>query len=413
MQFDSLVMQEQQLGLRQNWKQFTLLVIINAFVGGMIGLERSILPELAREEFGVVAKSALLSFIIVFGFTKAISNYFAGTLANTVGRRKLLIYGWLFAIPVPIILISAESWTCVVASNVLLGISQGLTWSSTVVMKIDLVGEKNRGLAMGLNEFAGYLAVALVALLTGFIASEYGLRPYPFYIGIAISILGLTGSIFLIKDTRGFVLTEKKTSTIKPLDKVFLDTSLRHPNLSSITQAGLVNNLNDGMVWGLLPLLLSNHGYGLKEIGMIVSIYPAVWGLGQLFTGRLADRINKKTLLFWGMFAQGLALLLLIPAFELTHYVLISVVLGIGTAVVYPTFLAAIADETRPEQRAESLGIFRLWRDSGYAFGAILSGILADTFGLSTAIAAIGGLTILSSLVVQLRMIPGQKKGRS
>ncbi|MDF3076921.1 MAG: arabinose efflux permease family protein [Sphingobacteriaceae bacterium] len=402
-----------QLGLRQNWKQFTLLIIINAFVGGMIGLERSILPELAREEFGIVAKSALLSFIVVFGFTKAIANYFAGALANTIGRRKLLIYGWLFAIPVPIILISAESWTWVVASNVLLGISQGLTWSSTVVMKIDLVGEKNRGLAMGLNEFAGYLAVALVALLTGFIASEYGLRPYPFYIGIAISFLGLAGSIFLIKDTRGFVLTEKKTSTIKPLDKVFLDTGLRHPNLSSITQAGLVNNLNDGMVWGLLPLLLSTQGYGLKEIGMIVSIYPAVWGLGQLFTGKLADRINKKTLLFWGMLAQGLALLLLIPAFQLSSYVLISVILGIGTAVVYPTFLAAIADETRPEQRAESLGIFRLWRDSGYAFGAILSGILADSFGLSTAIATIGGLTVLSSLVVQLRMIPGLKKGTS
>ena len=399
-----------ELGLRQNWKQFTLLVIINAFVGGMIGLERSILPELAREEFGVVAKSALLSFIIVFGFTKAIANYFAGALANTVGRRKLLIYGWLFAIPVPIILISAESWTWVVASNVFLGISQGLTWSSTVVMKIDLVGEKNRGLAMGLNEFAGYLAVALVALLTGFIASEYGLRPYPFYIGIAISFLGLAGSIFLIKDTRSFVLTENKTSTLKPLEKVFLDTSLRHPNLSSITQAGLVNNLNDGMVWGLLPLLLSTQGYGLKEIGIIVSIYPAVWGLGQLFTGKLADKINKKKLLFWGMFAQGLALLLLIPAFQLSHYVLISIVLGIGTAVVYPTFLAAIADETRPEQRAESLGIFRLWRDSGYAFGAILSGILADTFGLSPAIAAIGGLTILSALIVQVRMISGQKK---
>ena len=402
-----------QLGLRENWKQFTLLVIINAFVGGMIGLERSILPELAREEFGVVAKSALLSFIIVFGFTKAIANYFAGALANTVGRRKLLIYGWLFAIPVPIILICAESWTWVVASNILLGISQGLTWSSTVVMKIDLVGEKNRGLAMGLNEFAGYLAVALVALLTGVIAAEYGLRPYPFYLGIAISFLGLAGSIFLIKDTRSFVLTEKKTSAVKPLERVFLDTSLRHPNLSSITQAGLVNNLNDGMVWGLLPLLLSNLGYGLKEIGMIVSIYPAVWGLGQLFTGKLADKINKKTLLFWGMLAQGLALLLLIPAFQLSHYVLISVILGIGTAVVYPTFLAAIADETRPEQRAESLGVFRLWRDSGYTFGAILSGILADTFGLSSAIAAIGGITVLSALVVQVRMTRKLKKGAS
>lgn len=402
-----------QLGLKQNWKQFTILVIINAFVGGMIGLERSILPELAREEFGVVAKTALLSFIVVFGFTKAIANYFAGALANTVGRRKLLIYGWLFAIPVPIILIYAGSWGWVIFSNVLLGISQGLTWSSTVVMKIDLVGEKNRGLAMGLNEFAGYLAVALVALLTGLIASEYGLRPYPFYIGIAISFLGLAGSIFLIKDTRGFVLAEKKTSTAKALDGVFLDTSLRHPSLSSITQAGLVNNLNDGMVWGLLPLLLSNHGYGLKEIGIVVSVYPAVWGLGQLFTGKLADRINKKTLLFWGMLVQGLALLLLIPAFQMIHLIFISVILGIGTAVVYPTFLAAIADETRPEQRAESLGVFRLWRDSGYAFGAILSGILADSFGLSSAIAAIGVITIFSALVVQVRMVSRKKNGAS
>ncbi|MBC8054317.1 MAG: MFS transporter [Sphingobacteriaceae bacterium] len=396
--------QKFELGLRQNWKQFSLLVIINAFVGGMIGLERSILPQLAQEEFGVVAKSALLSFIVVFGFTKAISNYFAGTLANKVGRKNLLVYGWLFAIPVPFILIYANSWQLIIASNVLLGISQGLTWSSTVVMKIDLIGEKNRGLAMGLNEFSGYLAVALVALLTAYIAANYGIRPYPFYIGIAISFLGLAGSIFLIQDTRNFVQTEKKTSFVRPLEKVFLDTTIRHPNLSSITQAGLVNNLNDGMVWGLLPLLLSNQGYGLKETGLIVAIYPATWGLSQLFTGKLADKICKRTLLFWGMLAQGAALLLLIPAVQISHYVLISIMLGIGTAVVYPTFLAAIADETRPEQRAESIGVFRLWRDSGYAFGAILSGVLADAYGLSSAIWVIGVLTILSALVLRLRM---------
>lgn len=392
------------LGLRENWKQFSLLVVINAFVGGMIGLERSILPKLAQEEFGIVANTALFSFIIVFGFTKAISNYFAGALANAVGRRTLLIYGWLFAIPVPFILIHAGSWQWIIASNVLLGISQGLTWSSTVVMKIDLVGEKNRGLAMGLNEFAGYIAVAAVALITGVVAADFGLRPYPFYLGIAISFLGLAGSIFLVKDTRHYVSKEKQTSTVKRLDKVFLDTTLRHPNLSSITQAGLVNNLNDGMVWGLLPLLLSSQGYGLKEVGLVASVYPAVWGLGQLFTGKLADKISKKTLLFWGMLLQGGALLMLVPAIQLSHFITISIVLGLGTAIVYPTFLAAIADETRPEQRAESLGVFRLWRDSGYAFGAILSGILADTFGLSSAIVAIGGLTVFSAWILQTRM---------
>lgn len=395
---------ETKLGLRENWKQFTILVIINAFVGGMVGLERSILPQLAREEFGIVAKSAILSFIVVFGFTKAATNYFAGALANKAGRRNLLIYGWLIAIPVPFLIIYANSWSWIIVSNVLLGINQGLTWSSTVVMKIDLVGEKDRGFAMGLNEFAGYLAVALVALLTGYIASMYGIRPYPFYIGIGLIALGLSASIFLVKDTRKFVLQEKKVSTLKPLKNVFLQTTFRHPNLSSITQAGLVNNLNDGMVWGLFPLLLAAQGYTIKEIGIIVSIYPAVWGLGQLFTGKLADKVVKKTLLFWGMLLQGIAIVVMTYAGTSTDYILISVLLGLGTAVVYPAFLAAIADETTPDQRAESIGIFRLWRDSGYAFGAILSGILADAFGIRTAIISIGILTILSAVIIQLRM---------
>lgn len=395
---------ETKLGLRENWKQFTILVIVNGFVGGMIGLERTILPHLAEEEFGLVAKSAILSFIIVFGFTKAITNYFAGTLANKTGRRNLLIYGWIIALPVPFILIFAGSWSWIIAANILLGINQGLTWSSTVVMKIDLVGEKNRGFAMGLNEFAGYLAVALVALLSGYIASTYGLRPYPFLIGIVLSVLGLLASIFLVKDTRKFVALESKTSTLKPLKNIFFDTTFRHPNLSSVSQAGLINNLNDGMIWGLLPILLATKGYNLAQIGMMVFIYPAVWGTGQLFTGKLADLICKKKLLFWGMLLQGIAIVLMVYATSQMHFIMISVVLGLGTAVVYPAFLAAIADDTNPDQRAESIGIFRLWRDSGYAFGAILSGILADTLGINYAIGSIGFLTIFSAIIIQLRM---------
>lgn len=395
---------ETKLGLRENCKQFTLLVIINGFVGGMIGLERTILPQLAQQEFLMVAKSAILSFIIVFGFTKAITNYFAGTLANRIGRKNLLVYGWIIALPVPFLLMFAGSWNWIILANVLLGLNQGLTWSSTVVMKIDLVGEKNRGFAMGLNEFAGYLAVALVALLSGYIASKYGLRPYPFLIGIVLSVLGLLASIFLVKDTRKFVAAESKTSTLKPLKNIFLDTTLRHPNLSSVTQAGLINNLNDGMVWGLLPILLATKGYNLSQIGTIVFIYPAVWGIGQLFTGKLADLICKKKLLFWGMLFQGIAIVLLVYASTQIDYILISIILGLGTAVVYPAFLAAIADDTHPGQRAESIGIFRLWRDSGYAFGAILSGLLADSLGLNYAIGSIGFLTLLSAIIIQFRM---------
>lgn len=399
---------EAKLGLRENWKQFTILVIINAFVGGMIGLERTILPELAKQEFAIVAKSAILSFIVVFGFTKAIANYFAGTLANKIGRKNLLVYGWVVALPVPFLLIFANSWNWIILANVLLGINQGLTWSSTVVMKIDLVGEKNRGFAMGLNEFSGYLAVAIVALLSGYIAHTYGLRPYPFLIGIGLSIAGLLSSIFLVNDTRKFVIQESKSSLLKPLKNIFLDTTLRHPNLSAVTQAGLINNLNDGMVWGLLPVLLSVKGFNLTQIGIIVAIYPAVWGLGQLFTGKLADLICKKKLLFWGMFFQGIAILLLIYASTQIHYIFISVILGLGTAVVYPAFLAAVADDTNPGQRAESIGVFRLWRDSGYAFGAILSGILADALGINYAVGSIGFLTILSAIIIQLRMSCGK-----
>lgn len=393
-----------KLGLRENWKQFTLLVIVNAFVGGMIGMERSIFPQFAEVEFGVASKTAILSFITAFGITKAIANYYTGRLANKFGRRNLLLFGWLIAIPIPFMLIYAPSWNFVIFANVLLGASQGLTWSSTVVMKIDLVGEKDRGLAMGLNEFAGYFAVGVVAFLTGLIANNYGITPYPFYIGIFISIVGFILTALWVKDTRVFVHQESSTDTTAQLDNVFLETTFKNKTLSSVTQAGLVNNLNDGMIWGLLPIVLLSLNYNNENIGIITAIYPTVWGIGQLFTGKMSDHYSKKAMLFWGMLLQGFAILL-IP-FSSEFYILasISAILGLGTALVYPTFLSTIAQATSPKQRAESIGTFRLWRDLGYAFGAIISGITADLFGVEYAIFLIGGLTIISSLIIKFRM---------
>ncbi len=397
-------MENVQLGLKENWRQFTLLVIINAFVGGMIGLERTIIPKIAAVDFGMAAKTAILSFIVVFGITKAITNYYTGTLANKFGRKNLLVIGWLFALPVPFILIYATSWNWIIAANLLLGINQGLTWSSTVVMKIDLVGEKNRGFAMGLNEFAGYLALALIAFLTGWIANNYGLRPYPFYVGIGMAFTGLILSWWLVKDTHKHAQLEAVSSKIPKLKRIFWETTWQHYNLGSVTQAGLVNNLNDGMVWGLFPMLLISKGFDLHQTGIIVATYPAVWGIGQLFTGKLADQWCKKTLLFWGMFMQGVSLLGLIWAFSFLHFMVLSSLLGLGTAIVYPTFLAAVSDNTHPDQRPKSIGIFRLWRDLGYAIGAILTGLLADRFGLTAPILVIGLLTILSSMIIRFRM---------
>ena len=399
-------MSKTQLGLKENWQQFSLLVLVNVFVGGMVGLERSILPQLAEQEFQLAAKTAILSFIVVFGITKALTNYFAGTLANRWGRKNLLILGWIFALPVPLLLMYAPNWSWVILANVFLGINQGLAWSSTVVMKIDLVGPKNRGFAMGINEAAGYMAVGAVAFLSASIANAYGVRPYPFYIGIVLAIFGLLSSIFLIKDTRGFVQLEGEESKAPLLKNIFSDTSWKHPNLGAISQGGLVNNLNDGMIWGLFPILLISKGFTASELAQIIAIYPMVWGLSQLFTGKLADRYAKKSLLFWGMFLQGLAILGFIWAQSFIAFAMLSVFLGLGTAVVYPTFLAAIADNTHPSQRAQSIGVYRLWRDLGYAVGALLTGILADLWTINTAIFAIGGLTILSALVIQLRMRP-------
>lgn len=393
-----------KLGLKENWKQFTILVLVNAFVGGMIGMERTIFPEFADVKFGVASNTAILSFIIAFGITKALTNYFTGRLANKYGRKNLLLFGWLFAIPVPFLLIYAPHWNWIVFANVLLGINQGLTWSSTVVMKIDLVGEKDRGLAMGLNEFAGYFAVGIIAFLSGYVANRYGITPYPFYIGIFISIVGFLLTLIFIRDTRQFVHQESKTDTSEHLSNVFMETTFRNKTLSSITQAGLVNNLNDGMIWGLLPIILLSFNYNSENIGIITALYPAVWGIGQLFTGKMSDVYSKKKMLFWGMFLQGIAILF-IP-FSTNFYVLasISVILGLGTALVYPTFLSAIAEATSPNQRAESIGTFRLWRDLGYAIGALISGIVADAFGIEYAIMLIGVITIGSALVIKFQM---------
>lgn len=397
-------MEKIQLGLKENWKQFALLVIINAFVGGMVGLERSILPQIAEVEFNLTAKTAILSFIIVFGIVKAITNYFAGVFANKIGRKNLLTIGWIFAIPVPFILMFAQDWNWVIAANILLGINQGLAWSSTVVMKIDLVGEKQRGFAMGLNESSGYIAVALVAFLTGYIASEFGLRPYPFYLGVGMSFLGLFGSIFLIKDTKHHVMVEKSSSNTPRLKNIFWETTWKNKNLGSVTQAGLVNNLNDGMAWGIFPVLLATKGFNLEQIGIVTAIYPAVWGIGQLFTGKMADIFCKKNLLFIGMLLQGIILLVFLYAETMTHFIVLSALLGWGTAIVYPTFLASVAANTHPTDRAGSIGVFRLWRDLGYAIGAILTGIIADLYGINSAILFIGVLTLISAGIILVRM---------
>jgi MFS family permease len=395
---------EIKLGLKENWKQFTLLLVINAFVGGMVGLERTILPKLAEEEFQIVVPSLILSFIIVFGFVKAIANYFTGRFADRIGRKNLLIIGWLFAVPIPFILIYANHWNWVIFANVLLGINQGLTWSSTVVMKIDLVGKHQRGLAMGLNESFGYFSIALVAFSTGWIAAEYGVRPYPFYQGIAFVLLGLLLSVFLVKDTVHHVNVEEQSSSIKLLKNIFWDTTWKDNNLGSISQAGFVNNLNDGMIWGVLPIVLSNRLFSIKDIAIIVAVYPAVWGIGQLITGKLSDHYNKKKMLAIGMLLQAFALIAMFYVSSFVWYVFLAFLIGVGTAIVYPTFLSAMADYTNPSQRAQSIGIFRFWRDSGYAFGAILSIIIASFFDIELSLIVIGLITLISSIIIKIRM---------
>lgn len=391
-------------GLNENWKQFTLLVIINAFVGGMVGLERSILPELAHEKFGVDGHYAVLSFIIAFGFVKAISNYIAGKFATSLSRKRLLVAGWVFGLPVPFLLIFASSWNMVIVANIFLGINQGLAWSSTVLMKIDLVGEKDRGFAMGLNEFAGYLAVSVMAFVSGWVATEYGLHPYPFYIGIFLAIGGFLLSWIFVNDTTKIAQTEKNPPHALTLNKIFSDTSWRHRNLGSITQAGFVNNLNDALAWGIIPIWMSQHGFSIYEISLVAAVYPAFWGIGQLFAGKLADKFCKKDILTYGMLLQAFALFAFPFMINLTALLVLASLLGIGTALVYPTFLAGIAENTTVKDRPESIGIFRFWRDLGYVAGGLIAAMAASWFGLTFSIELIATLTLISSMVLAVRM---------
>ncbi len=398
-----------RLGIRDNLAQFTLLVVVNAFVGAMVGMERSILPAIASEEFHLVARAAILSFIVVFGVSKALTNYFAGRLSDAIGRRRVLIAGWLVATPVPFLLMWAPSWNWILAANVLLGVSQGLTWSTTVIMKIDLAGPQRRGLAMGLNEFAGYLAVALSALATGYVAARYGLRPQPFSLGIGFVAIGLALSVLAVRETHHHVRHEAAghvgaaPATLPPRE-VFARTSLTDRELSSISQAGLVNNLNDGMAWGLFPLFFAASGATLGQIAWLAAIYPAVWGLGQLVTGALSDRLGRKWLIAGGMWVQAAGIAAIVATRQLGGFVVGGVLLGAGTAMVYPTLLAAIGDVAHPSWRASAVGVYRLWRDLGYAVGALLAGLTADWLGLAAAIWLVAGVTAASGLVVALRM---------
>lgn len=400
-----------RLGIRENLAQFALLILVNAFVGAMIGMERSILPAIAEEEFAMVARTAILSFIAVFGLTKAMTNYFAGRLGDRFGRRSVLIGGWLVALPVPFLLMWAPSWGWIIFANVLLGISQGLTWSITVIMKIDLAGPKNRGLAMGLNEFAGYFAVAASALATGWVAAEFGLRPQPFYLGVGFALIGTILSVFLVKETREHALFEAENHADHLEDskglnqkEVFLRTSFTDKDLSSTSQAGFVNNLNDGLAWGLFPIFFAAAGMSLSQIGWLAAIYPAVWGIGQLFTGAYSDKIGRKLLIVLGMWIQAVGIAVTALSSGFWGFATGAALMGAGTAMVYPTLLAAIGDVAHPSWRSSSVGIYRLWRDSGYAAGAIVAGIVADALGLTWALWLIAGLTTLSGLVVALRM---------
>ena len=399
-----------RLGLRENLGQFSLLVVVNAFVGAMVGLERTILPAIAEHEFHIAARAAILSFIVVFGVTKALTNYSAGRLADRFGRKHILVAGWLVAAPVPFILMWGPSWTWIVAANVLLGVSQGLTWSTTVIMKIDLVGPKRRGLAMGLNEFAGYVAVAASAFATGWIATHYGLRPQPFYLGVVYVAMGLLLSALVVRETKRYVDHEAELQPGSAANRslsqkeIFWRTSFANRNLSSVSQAGLVNNLNDGMAWGLFPLYFAAAGLSLERIGVLAGLYPAVWGVLQLFTGAWSDRVGRKSLIVWGMWLQAAGIAATAASSKFAIFALGALLLGVGTAMVYPTLLAAIGDVAHPTWRASAVGVYRFWRDLGYAIGALVAGIVADALGLATAIWLVAAVTFASGVIVAVRM---------
>ncbi|MEE2846848.1 MAG: MFS transporter [Gemmatimonadota bacterium] len=401
-----------QLGLKENLAQFSLLVGVNALVGGMIGQERAVLPLLAEQEFGLTGLTSALTFIIAFGLVKAAANFAAGTLCDRFGRKPVLLAGWIVGIPVPLLLIWAPTWSWVVFANALLGVNQGLSWSATVIMKIDLVGPKRRGLAMGFNEAAGYLAVAVTALLTGYIAERAGLRPEPFFLGLAYAGLGLGLSLLFVRETREFARLE--SASWQPQDsgasaslstrEVFTLTSFKEPALSACSQAGLVNNLNDGLAWGVFPIYFASQGLGVGQIGLLTAIYPAIWGLGQLFTGGLSDRVGRKWLIAGGMGVQAVAIAAIASTSAIWAWAAASALLGVGTAMVYPTLLAAIGDVAHPQWRASAVGVYRTWRDTGFAVGALVAGIIADAVSIEAAIWAVAGLTALSALVVALRM---------
>ena len=400
-------------GLRANWRQFTLLVLISAFVGAMVGLERTVLPLLAQAEFGLTSTGAVLSFIATFGLVKAATNFFAGQLSDRYGRRRVLLAGWLIGLPVPFLIIWAPAWSWIVGANALLGVSQGLTWSTTVIMKIDLVGPERRGLAMGLNEFAGYLAAAFAALATGYIAQAYGLRPAPFYLGIACAVAGLGLSLLFVRDTWEHAAAEARLTIptsraarleAEPSARHAFTASWRHPALGAASQAGLVNNLNDGVAWGLFPLFFAAGGLELSRIGILAFSYPAVWGVVQLWTGALSDRWGRKPLIVGGMLLQGAALFAIALLRGFWPWLGATALLGIGTAMVYPTLLAAVGDVATARSRGSAVGAYRFWRDAGYAAGALFGGTLADRFGMTWAIAGVSLLTCGSGILVLLRM---------
>ena len=403
-------MNDVRLGLRENLGQFSLLVLVNAFVGAMVGMERTILSPMAEQDFHLAAKTAVLSFIVVFGITKALTNYLAGRLSDRFGRKHVLVAGWLVAVPVPFLLMWAPTWSWILFANALLGVSQGLTWSTTVIMKIDLAGPHRRGLAMGLNEFAGYFAVAGSALATGFIAARYGLRPEPFYLGVGFVAVGLLLSAFLVRETRHHVAVESSlhgasaTENLPTQREIFWRTTLSDRDLSSVSQAGLVNNLNDGMAWGLFPLFFAAARMDLRQIATLAAIYPATWGVGQLFTGAWSDRVGRKWLIASGMWVQAGGIALIVIAGDFVGFAIGAALLGIGTAMVYPTLLAAIGDVAHPAWRASSVGVYRLWRDLGYAVGAVIAGVTADALGLAAAMWLVAALTFGSGLVVAIRM---------
>jgi MFS family permease len=397
-----------RLGLKENWQQFSLLVLVNAFVGGMVGLERTVVPLIGAEEFKIASTTIVVSFIVSFGVVKALANLVSGHFADLYGRKRILVLGWLFGLPVPFMIGWAQDWSWIIAANALLGVSQGFAWSMTVIMKVDLVGPRSRGLAVGLNEFAGYLAVGATAFLTGYIAQTSGLRPQPFYLGIGYAALGLGLSVLFVRDTRGHVALESgaraRPTEMAGFWEIFRRTSFGDRNLFAASQAGLVNNLNDGMSWGIFPLFFAGFGLGVERIGILKAVYPAAWGVLQTVTGPLSDRLGRKGLIVAGMWVQAAGLLLTAMTTTFGWWLIASLLLGVGTAMVYPTLIASVSDSSHPSWRARSLSVYRFWRDLGYAIGALAAGLIADRLGFAWAITAIGALTFASGIVVAIAM---------